>query len=63
MKSRFLQTMGRLEIQPSDEEYGLAKAKSMEEEVGDANSHGGALLDERLWREMPEKMAEVLRSS
>ncbi|UEM23141.1 phage Gp37/Gp68 family protein [Skermanella mucosa] len=59
----FFKQWGDWKFNPLTREYGLAKAKSMEEEVGDANSHGGALLDERLWREMPEKMAEVLRSS
>lgn len=59
----FFKQWGDWSFNPLTAEHGLAKAKSMEEEIGDANSHGGALLDGRLWREMPEEMAVVLRNS
>lgn len=59
----FFKQWGDWSFNPLTAEHGLAKAKSMEEEIGDADSHGGALLDGRLWREMPEEMAEVLRNS
>lgn len=56
----FFKQWGTWTFNPLTEEHGLEKARLFEEENGDVESHGGALLDGCLWREMPEEMIRLL---